>query len=490
MQKILLMMASGSYRMADAALQSAKTMAAFPDRLTFGLCLEEEPSDEELRRMAQLGDVQFLCPSYDAWQAMRRMWHGEGYVLMGGAGMVFERNWDVRLLHILRTLRRREGDKAALTGCLPLVGDPVNAVSAIGVESFDQDGLMHLQQGATLRYAARPRTSAFVHPEFCFAPAQFYLDEPLGREPLFLRAFRCQWHLYTLHQPVIHLKWEEGLPPCDMRGYDGGREGGLRQFEQRFGIRFDKQQLSSMVRQGVFHQEHSEKLRVPYREKGRQIWRAVSHRGKEITPLCVTMQVKLPLPPANLPEEYMSWFEHLAHIRSMALLCYADGEHIRRIARVHPNVLEYKPRYALPVQAELSAVDGLKFIKLSKPFMLRTSREKFFTHSHYVWMDFGCLRYPVYENTWLDWKDLCTDKIVLGCVAGVPDLSMFTVPESRLMDLCREIGERSARKLRLDGHLPEESDLWEEMIQDWPQWFDVREIHQPRQLLTQLLHQK
>ena len=146
-------------------------------------------------------------------------------------------------------------------------------------------------------------------------------------------------------------------------------------------------------------------------------------------------------------------------------------------------MLEYKRRYSVPVESVVGPDETLNFIKLSKPFMLNATREKFLTHSHYVWMDFGCLRYPVYEHAWLDWESVCTDRIVLSMVGGVPDLSMFVVPERLVRPLCKEIADRCARET---GRLPQEPTLWLLLIHDKPEWFDLRPLPGVRELFTLL----
>ena len=486
LEKILLMMAAPTFADAQEALQSARSMAAKPELLSFGLSLEQEPTEEEMTAMAALVTAQFLCPAYNSRQGVEALWQGEGYILMGHAGMVFSKGWDRGLLRDLKRCQTGATRRALLTGYLPRTQDPIDAVCPVAAESFDQGGLMHYHRGTPLRYARAPQPGVFIHPDFCFAPADFFRESGEEREPVFLRAFRNQWSVFTSHRALIRLRWDEPAPPCDVRGYDGGRAGKLRQFEQKAGVRFEKRQLSAMARLGLFGGELHFPVRVPLGVKVQEMIRRAVHRRSRLNPLCVTAHVTLPEPPPNLPEEYLGWFEYLTRLKNLSLLCYADAEHIRRVSPIHPNVLEFKRRYGLPTQGQTAPADALNLVKLSKPFLLGTSREKFLTHSHYVWMDFGCLRYPVYENAWLNWEIICRDRIVFAAVEGRPDLSMFTVPEKLVLPLCRDIAARCDRALKSEGRLPKEEDLWAEMVHEKPEWFEVREMPGYRELFTLL----
>ena len=482
MERILLLMSAATYADADAALRSAKAMALRPERLTFGVSLAEEPTDQESEAMVRLGNIQFLCPAYGCWQGVLPVWEGESHILMGHPGMQFGPRWDAELLRDLRRCQAGGSRRAVLTGYLPRSQDPVDAVCPVAAEGFDPNGMLLFHRGAPLRYARAAQPAAFIHPHFCFAAAAFFCEPGEAGEPWFLRAFRNRWSVYTAHKPRIRLLWDDPLPPCDVRGYETERRESMRPFEQRFGVRFAKRQLSPMARLGLFNEGLTYPRRVPLAVRTQELFRSVTSRA-DCTPLCVTASLTLPLPPPNLPEEYLSWFRHLTAIRNLALLCYADSETIRKIAPIHPNVLEYKRRYSLQTESVVGPDETLNYIKLSKPFLLGATREKFLTHSHYVWIDFGCLRYPVYEYAWLDWESICTDRIVLAMVGGVPDLSMLVVPERLVRPLCKEIADRCARET---GRLPQETTLWMLLIHDKPEWFDLRPLPGVRELFTLL----
>jgi hypothetical protein len=171
----------------------------------------------------------------------------------------------------------------------------------------------------------------------------------------------------------------------------------------------------------------------------------------------------------------------------MALLAYADGPACRQVTAIHPNVLEYKRRYGLPVEEDVPSAEALKYVRLCKPFLLGQSREKMLGHSHYIWLDFGYLRYPVYEGASLIWDELCTDKITIAQVDGQLDLSMIVMPQQHVLSLCREITALCQNEREKTGCIPEESWLWHELMQAHPDLFRLIELPGRRELLTMAL---
>ena len=101
MERILLIVAAPDYQTVHLALQSARSMARHPQRLSWGICLEQAPDAEARQAMAELGSAQYLCPAFDGWQSMTALWRGERYVLMGHPAMCFTKGWDDALLRVL-----------------------------------------------------------------------------------------------------------------------------------------------------------------------------------------------------------------------------------------------------------------------------------------------------------------------------------------------------------------------------------------------------
>lgn len=483
MDRILLLMAAQAYEQADAALRSARDNAASASRISYGLSLQAEPDAAAQAAMRALGSVQFLCPGGSSWTDVEALWQGEGYVLLAHPAMSFTRNWDMQLLRALRQCRRESRFSAVLTGYLPRRQDPVDAVCPVAAESFDAQGRLCFQRGTPLRYATAPQKSAFLHPDFCFGPSAFFREMREEEEPLFLSAFRRKWEAYTLHRPVLHISDDMPIEPCQAPAA-GEMDPSLSRFEKRFGLRFATRQLTPMVRQGIFTADLTFPVRVPYAVRIQEAVRELLRRKGSVSPLCVTAYLSMPVEGPNLHEQYQCWFGYLSELKNLSLLCYGDSDTTRRIMPMHPNVLEFKPRYGLPVEGELPPDETINYIKLSKPFILARSREKFLNHSHYIWMDYGYLRYPVYERASIDWANVCSDRIVLSMVEGVPDVSMLVVPDAMLLTLCREIAALCERELNSRGHLPMETELWLMLIREHGDWFELVEMPGNRELFT------
>lgn len=487
MERILMLLAASNWTDACDALQNAQKQAAAPERITFGLSLAEEPDEADLEQMYRTGSVQYLCPGTDPWHDMEALWQGEGFVLVSHMAMRFERHWDMKLLHALQRCKRDALTSCVLTGYLPRPSDPVDAVYPVAAESFNAQGAVCFHRGTALRYAKSPQRSAFIHRDFCFASAGFFREMSRQEDlPLFLRAYKGRWEAYTLHQPILHMLWDEPLDPEEVSVSTEEDGVQLYRFEKRFGMRIAAQQLSAQARQGIFTADLRFPLHVPYMVRLQEMAREMRSRRSKVNPMCVTAFLSKNQQDDSLKEEYLCWFGHLVKMKNMALLTYADGASCRQLTTIHPNVLEYKQRYGLPVKG-FSEDEAQRYIRLCKPFLLGQSREKMLGHSHYIWLDFGYLRYPVYEGASLLWDELCTDKITLAEVDGRLDPSMIVMPQQHVLPICREIAAWCQTAVDKGEGLPEETALWTRLMQEHPDWFRTLEMPGRRELLTMAL---
>lgn len=484
MERILLIMPAASYWDGQRALRSAKDNAANPGRLSFGVLLSDEPDQAAQDDMRGLGSIQYIAPSYDVWREIIPLWRGEQFILMGHPAMRFERHWDRRIRAAWKRCPREIGyQDVLLTGYLPRPEDPVDAASPVAAEAFDGEGRLCFHRGTPLRYAKQPQISAFLHPWFVFGPAAFYKEADASELPLFLTAHVGKWMACTLHDPLIRCLWDEPLPPFPLTAevLHHPRLGG---WERRFGIRLGEKKLTAMARRGVYTVDMSFPMEVPLGEQVREGIRQVTLIRGQPTPLFVTAFVDLPTASANMPEEYALWFRYLSALRGMALLCYADGDMARRLTASFPNVLGYKRRYGIELPTAVPASQGINLLKAGKVSLLAHSREKFLNHTHYAWIDFGYLRYPVWEGVMLDMRLICTREIVMATVDGRPDPSLIVVPEDLLTELTREVQVLCAHLYQLEKRVPEEERIWNILLAEHPQWFRLVEMAGRRELFT------
>lgn len=478
MERILLLMQAGACADCLRALESARQEAAFPQNLSIGLFLMEEVGIAEQELLNQMGTVRVLCPSDDAWRDMEQLWQGEALVLMGHPGMRFERGWDRDLTRILEACRQQSDYLVALTGFLPRAEDPVEAVSPVAVEGFDPRGRLHLTRGTPLRYAEAPQRSAFLHPDFCFAGAELFRTLADAETPRCIEVLARKWELYTLNEPVIHQLWDDPLPPMSLPADSPETEA----FCKRYGIDRENRKVKAAAMEGVWTSDMTFPMKVPVAVRIQEALRNLDNRSSRVDPLVVTCWLKLPDNPDM--DRAMLHLRRLGAVKQLALVCFADPESVRRITNVNPNVLEYKARYGLPMTERMQPADMMRYARLSRPFLLAKSREKDLSHTHYIWIDPDYQTYPIYEGAALDWETICTDRIVLARVQGELDLSMMTVPEARLLTLCHEITAVCENAMLRTGRLPKETDLWNGLVHEHPDWFHLIDLPGRRELFS------
>lgn len=238
-----------------------------------------------------------------------------------------------------------------------------------------------------------------------------------------------------------------------------------------------------MARLGLTSPELTFPTCVPLPVKWQEAVHRLLCRNNQSRPMCATAYINLPVAPPNLPEEYLCWFHYLSRIRAIPMTCYAEGDKLRQLTGQYPNLLEYKRRYALPLECALRPEEALNYLRLSRVFLLRKTREKYPNQTHYVWVDFGYQRYPVYEGAAVNWDAVCQETICLAMVGGVPDTSMIVVPAGRLDAVCQETLALCQAALEAGESLPWEQDLWLQMMQAHPDWFTPVELPGPRELL-------
>ncbi|MBE5796168.1 MAG: hypothetical protein E7327_02180 [Clostridiales bacterium] len=478
MDRILILMAAEEYADAQPALTSAMNAAAAPDALSWGLTLTAEPDEDSMAAMQALGMVHFLCPAADLWQCMPALWHGESYVLMAHPAMRFTKGWDRELLRELRACPSGQVLTCALTGYLPVREDPLTSVCPVAADAFTQEDELTFHHGMPLRFAAGPTRGPFLHPDFCFAPAGFFRALAEGDEPLFMRAFRHGWDLYTLHRPIIRLLWDVPVEPCRIAPTHDLQE----DFASVFGVSFASRLLSAPARRGMLSEDVKLRMRVPvsvkvretYRQKRYAIQRKLKRHAVQLEPKCVTLYT------SQMEEETLRWLKQLAALKNLPLVAYVEPLQVRQIAEFLPSVHEFRSRHAMELPVE--GLDGLE--KLSKAALLSTARDKYLTPSHYIWMDADAIRYPVYDRAFFDWQAICTDRIVMAMVNGVPDTTMFCVPEKLVLPLARDLQARTLTIIEQRGSLPEEHELWDLVIRENPDWFNLVVLPVKGQLFT------
>ncbi len=468
MDRILLVMAVPEGREAAEALRSALDTADDPGRISVGLLTDSVRGIPALETAAALRTL----PLADPWKNLMQLWQGETWVLLGTPEMRFERRWDKLLLREADIWQVRSAAGPVFTGCLPAESGTVHAVAPVAAARFDWQGKLEQSPGVPLRYAVESEPGALIHPRFCFAKAGFFRAAAEADCDPFWTAFKGRWAVMTLARPLIRLTRDNPLPA--VMAPEADTDGRLR-FARHFGIDFDRRTLSAQAQEGVWNPELAAPARIPLRVRLQESLRSLDNVGSHLTPLAVTCRLGLP-EREDAEAVELARFRRLASLRNVPLLCFADTVCRSRTEKLCPRTLDYQPRYALPTSLPLQNRDKAAYLRLSAPFLLSAAREKEDTHSHFVWIDADALRYPVYARAAIDWQVICGDRITLGRADGKPDLSCFTVPESQLLGLCRDVRRVCDAMIREQDALPAPEDVWQALLDEDPGRFELVDL--------------
>ena len=472
MERLLMLMHAPSFSRVRETIAEAVRTASVPSRLTMGLLLDEAPGEEDLETMQKIRGLMVLTAPGGIWEAVHRFWQGEAYVLILSPDAVFSPSWDREL----QMMQQKSGERSVLTGILPWPGDPVDAVYAVAGERLEGHTL-YFRQGVPLRYAAASHLSAFINPGFAFGPAPFFLRMDPAKGPVFLQAFEERWVLQTMYQPVLHMKQAAEIGSAVLPEGES-----TERFAKHFGMDLKAGLLSPEIREGIFTPDLQVNMTIPLSVKIQEgIRQSTIGRGGP-DPLCVT--AFLPQDETAMPDEQeIAHFRRLSAIENLSLLCFARPGAIRKILFSHPNTLEYKPKYSLDLEGN-GEEDRRRYEVLNRFFLLAAGREKSEGHSHYIWMDFDYLGYPVYEGTALNWASICTDRVCIGRFREKPDFSMISVPEFLLNDVLREVHAACEAEMVRSGHLPEMEDVLKDLLEKNPAMFDLVDLPGLRDLFS------
>ena len=417
----------------------------------------------------------------DAAREALMHWQGEPWVLLCAAETRFSRHWDVLLVRELKACLRGEATGAALTGCLPAESAPVFGVSPLGVEGFDMEGRVLLRRGCTLCFARDNERTAWLHPDFCFAPAAFFRSLQDEAWPPSLAAFEKRWSLYTLRLPLLCTQVSQPLPPPIVLPETPA----LPRFGKHFGIDFSACLVSPSAYTGLPEANLRPALRVPFRHRVEETFRSLSLTNNRLKPLLVTVCDDMPYRD-EVRASQAEGFRRLVSLREGVALLYCGDIWRKTLTRAHPNTLPLTPGCLLPVSLPMGEESKRRQLSLSKAQTLLRADGHMPGMSHLVWTDFGQPAWLTDSKAALNWQALCTDRIVMAEVDGVPDPSCFCVPAPLLTPLAREISGLCENALRRTGQLPTEAQLWKALTTRQPRWFEWKPLPERERLLSLL----
>lgn len=201
-------------------VKEAIARAAYPDRLTFGICWQYA-SQEELDYIEQLRPFKNCrIVAIAASQArgvgwaralVQKLWQQERYTLQIDAHMRFADRWDAEIIEMLAMC---PSEKAILSAYPPAYEPPRNLLddtpTCLEPKDFSASGILSLKAGGSLREYSAPQPGMFIAAGYIFAEAKLIGEVPydpqiyFGGEEVLLatRAWTRGWDIYHPHRPL------------------------------------------------------------------------------------------------------------------------------------------------------------------------------------------------------------------------------------------------------------------------------------------------
>ncbi|MCQ2457951.1 MAG: hypothetical protein MJ142_04355 [Clostridia bacterium] len=478
--RILMILRAGSASETLDTLESAFAGALLKKRLSFGLLLDEAPDPAMLELLSAYGNIRYMT---EGGAPCTSLWQGEKLIFTAASSVTFLPQWDMSVRYMLNQLSRSGIGKPVLTGLPPLEDGAVDAFSPVGIGFAGKDGTLTFRRGTPFLRGREPMQAAVAVPGFCCAPSSlFRLHEQQQNTALAVTAFRNGFECYT-PQILIARSGSDLLPePLILPREDADR------FGKRFGLNTESGVLSGQARTGCHTPDLSWPEKTPLLSGLRRFSSAsLKTAASDISLFCITTLLDDCADPDLTPEESSIAFRRLASLNNLVLLCYTNTVYVETARLKHPNVLEYRDEYGIPVHYRPGKAQYDAFLRLSRPFLLAKSAERFPGHTHLAWVDPDCVPYPPDPDTVPDLTSFCTDRIVIGTVDGDPDLSTVIIPEQLLSALCGEICLICGTDSRLVYQLPPEKDLWKRLIDEHPDRFTLIPVTEKHGLMAAML---
>lgn len=204
--------------------------AAKPSRITVGICQQNDPEQdpdcypEEWReriRIMRLPYIDARGPTY-ARYLCSTLWSGEKYYLQIDAHVLFAKDWDEKLIQMIKRLHAQGVKKPLLSHYTKLHSDYYNAqddkntVPTICKSFFNDDKIISFEgaKNITTDKSQAPRPAAYIAGGMMFAESSFLKEVPydpnlpylfVGEEILHtVRFWTNGWDIFTPSENVIY----------------------------------------------------------------------------------------------------------------------------------------------------------------------------------------------------------------------------------------------------------------------------------------------
>jgi GT2 family glycosyltransferase/Rps23 Pro-64 3,4-dihydroxylase Tpa1-like proline 4-hydroxylase len=223
--KIFVQIASYRDKECQYTVKDLFEKAAYPDRITVGICWQSIPEEDEECFRVVTRPAQVRCIHFNAKESKgacwaryhtQTLWQNEEFTLQIDSHMRFVERWDELLLSMFESL---QNPKAVLTtypaGFTPPNDFKPKAAHLLTAKGFNADGIftMNSKRINTSQHTI-PVAGAFISGCFLFGPASIIHDVPYDPYLYFFGeeislSVRLWTHGYDIYHPHKHIAWHD-----------------------------------------------------------------------------------------------------------------------------------------------------------------------------------------------------------------------------------------------------------------------------------------
>lgn len=456
-----------------STMHDAVEKAKYPDNLSFGICFQEHTDSPDYKalkafprcRVIQV-DPEHSGGACQARAATQSLWQDETYTLQIDSHMRFVPEWDSLLLEMFAPL----GEKAILTCYCPAYHPdkplPRPVAYNLGADTFSESGSLLFCSRSKSNVRERPSPGAFWSGHFSFSKAGFIRDVPYDSSLYFhgeeisiaVRAWTNGYDLFYPHQTVCYHHYERdqrqthwaehsnwllrdkfsqqrirrmlGMEPMGgevFGSYGLGTARSLDQYEEFSSVDFKNRAFGAKAWNGCFSPDPPalRSKKSPEETAGQKVLLVTAFRDINRDKWNVFQRSR---------RLYMEWFSTLAALCSLQLVCYCpkelqpelpSGQYILRDYDMEDTFYRtyYDSEKKIMARPDFQKWIGERIyhpehwnpdysmVTHCKVNFVRRAAQQYPNYSHYIWIDFGAVRYPLHPDTVFDWSRLMDDKI-------------------------------------------------------------------------------
>ncbi|MCD7925715.1 MAG: hypothetical protein LUI85_13890 [Bacteroides sp.] len=496
------------------------------------------------------------------------LWQGEAYTLQIDSHSRFVKEWDRILLEQLHQCPSPKPLITAYCPDYESSEDSDACSYTLSADYFNSYGMLMLIAQLPIHFYRRPVRGAFLSGHFLFASSRWIKEVPYdphlyfhGEEiTLAVRSWTHGWDIFYPEKPtVFHLyqrtnhpennpedricHWNEhsafwktdvvaqrrcrillGMEKdtADFGIYGLGTARTLADYETFSGVNFRLKQLDARASTGFVESEPPALEDMPPRRTPKDD----NHRV-----LCVTAFKNLKREEwvgfQRSEEDYVTWFRNLAALSRLNLVCYCESGMQKKLQPFFQKTVDLDIEntfYGKYGEREKEIMESETYRTLIKhralhpehrywEYTLMTHNKVSFLHratrqfpgyTHYVWLDFGGLRYPIDGRMDFDWSSLTDNLIHLQAFST--DLSRYQLEPAELcaqspaliaaamivvpataMEWFALAYEEELKHYQALGIADDEQNLLVQLVRKYPERFKLEQVHFWYDLLERIM---